>query len=239
VKNVRTTATFFRDFFSQPYAKYGYLVNSLSPFIQVLAGAGQAVADIVEAVRTLDAVGLVNAIADAPGRVVDGFLNGGYHITLPLYPYDPGPGLLSIVESDTGFGPVFANINILQGLGDAIRDSRTDADTVTEKVSPARTWKLAVEAGKPGKPEAAPVKPSEPVEKTEPAGSTEASATDSPATTSTATTDSAPVKKPRTLSLFGAHRASSSDSESTRPTKPARAGAHKPFGSRKSAAPAE
>jgi hypothetical protein len=81
----------------------------MGPVISTIGAIGSAVQDVIDAAGSGDIVKVVQAVVNAPGVVVDGFLNGGYG---PLMlGYIPAPGILSAVDSS---GPIAAALAIRQ-----------------------------------------------------------------------------------------------------------------------------
>lgn len=83
-----------------------------NPFFNTLGATVVAVRDVGEAIVRLHPVELVNAIVDVPGRIADGFLNGGYTASMGgfLSPFN------AITSGPLGF-PTFALFLISGNLG--------------------------------------------------------------------------------------------------------------------------
>lgn len=79
----------------------------MGPVISTIGAIGTAVQGVIDAAGTGDIVKVVQAFVNAPGVVVDGFLNGGYGPL--LLGYIPAPGILSAVDSS---GPIAAALAI-------------------------------------------------------------------------------------------------------------------------------
>jgi hypothetical protein len=104
----------------QPFeAAAGMPLRVALPFVSGLIAAGSSVADAVHALLRLDVTGAASTLANSPGRVADGVLNGRVDgVSGDFF------GLLSPVEeapvSDRLTGPVSFLIHSLQEMGDAI-----------------------------------------------------------------------------------------------------------------------
>lgn len=90
--------------------------SMISPFVNGIGASFVAFRDVVEAALNLDVVGVFNAVIDIPGRIADGFLNGGYQLlSSPEAGFLSPPGL--DFEDVTIGGPVsypaFAALYIL------------------------------------------------------------------------------------------------------------------------------
>lgn len=57
---------------SQPYAPAGFLITAVSPVLSGLVATGQAIAEVFDAITSLDLVGAVNAVVNIPARIIDG-----------------------------------------------------------------------------------------------------------------------------------------------------------------------
>lgn len=105
----------------QPLVAEGLITILWSPVLSGIAAAGTALRDVVEAVFTVDLVGLVNAVLNIPARVIDGVLNGGYGSPLGGF-FDNIGGLLSAPDEDSEVmpGPIAIAIAFDQTMGQEI-----------------------------------------------------------------------------------------------------------------------
>lgn len=111
--------TFVFQTLLQPETLLGLSFVALGPVINAFLAAGEAIGDIIDAVTTADFVGLVNAVINVPGRILDGVINGGY----VLGGFFIFPGILSTVNfvDSIPAGPVAAIFDLAQTIGRAIR----------------------------------------------------------------------------------------------------------------------
>ncbi|PRC45256.1 hypothetical protein C6A85_96080, partial [Mycobacterium sp. ITM-2017-0098] len=132
---------------SQPFAVEGFFLIAISPVLSGLAATGQAIAEVFDAITTLDLVGAVNAVINIPARIIDGVLNGVPGASFGIL--EDLPGLLSPLESSLPPGPIAVGINLDQDMGaaippressapvDAVPDPDTATFTLTTDVAPA------------------------------------------------------------------------------------------------------
>lgn len=112
---------YIQDTYNQPYQYLTFQYSALGPLLSAVAALGVTVKDVVDALTRLDPVDAVRAIVNAPGRVVDGFLNGGYAEFRP-------PGLLSQDPEQSIPGPIALAVHFDQGT--AARIPRWSSDEI-------------------------------------------------------------------------------------------------------------
>ncbi|QZT62564.1 hypothetical protein [Mycolicibacterium austroafricanum] len=113
--------------YNQPYQDLLFPIVTVAPFVNLVAAAGVALKDVVEAAMTIDVIGLVNAIVDIPARILDGFLNGGYFEHSPglVSPYDPQEWTLP--------GPLALLTDFIQGTAESIAPWSSTAPPIPEQ----------------------------------------------------------------------------------------------------------
>lgn len=105
---------------SQPFAVEGFFITAISPVLSGLVATGQAIAEVFDAITSLDLVGAVNAVINIPARIIDGVLNGVPGASFGIF--SDLPGLLSPADPESGLpaGPIAVGISIDQDMGAAI-----------------------------------------------------------------------------------------------------------------------
>lgn len=160
---VRAAASYLSDFFLEsPFVLAAFASFAVGPLVNGLAATGKALWDIVEAAVTFDLVGVVNAVINVPGRIVDGVLNGGY-VEVPYFGYLPGlfsttnevnmgPGILSLLTTlDQGIAaaipvresavpePVDDEVTTVESVPDDGADAVTALASVAEEPQESST----------------------------------------------------------------------------------------------------
>ncbi|MEZ0339152.1 hypothetical protein ACAG25_04115 [Mycobacterium sp. pV006] len=103
-----------------PYIAEGIAVSVLGPLLSGVSATVTAFTDVVTSALRFDLVGVVEAVLNIPGRVIDGVLNGGYRVR--AFGLDTvGGGLLTpLTREDRLPGPLSLGIQFDQWVGEAI-----------------------------------------------------------------------------------------------------------------------
>jgi hypothetical protein len=118
----------------QPFALEGLAIIAISPILSGVAATANAVAEVWDAITSLDLVGAVNAVLNIPARIIDGVLNGVPGASFGIF--DNLPGLLSPADPDSDLppGPIAVGISLDQDMGAAIppRESSGAIDEIPD-----------------------------------------------------------------------------------------------------------
>lgn len=130
LRSVTSAVSYMGTWIAQPFALEYLGAMIVSPVLNGLAAVRAAVTDVIEAAVAFDVLGVVNAVLNIPGRIIDGILNGGYE---PLGFFDLG-GLLSPADEEGGrpLGPIAMAMMLARQIADTI-PARPAAET--ERVS--------------------------------------------------------------------------------------------------------
>ncbi|MGE2833988.1 hypothetical protein [Mycobacterium sp. SMC-4] len=133
IRSATSTAEYLGIIADQPGSLPSMAIIAISPLLSGLAATRAAVQDVIDAVRSFDVVGLLSAVLNVPGRIVDGMLNGGYPLGgLPL------PGLISPVDDveHAPAGPIASLLEMTQDIGSSIRDERDEDEQLQAENRP-------------------------------------------------------------------------------------------------------
>lgn len=86
--------------YMQPELPERLFAAAIGPLLNGVAATGLAIADVLEAITTLDVIGLVNAVINIPARIIDGVLNG-----VPGTSLENFPGLLRPAFTTPSYRP--------------------------------------------------------------------------------------------------------------------------------------
>jgi hypothetical protein len=118
LKSIGQAWSYFGRYLREPGGPEFLFIFPFIPLLNGIAATGLAIADVFEAITTLDVIGLVNAVVNIPARIIDGVLNG-----LPEDFWGGGfyaPGLLTPDETPPAPGLISFAINFDQAVGELI-----------------------------------------------------------------------------------------------------------------------